>query len=318
MAPAAVASLEFNVVESREMGYTYDNTLINWIGSDDFTQIGDLIYTWRLDGGPVFGRVPRALWEKEARPDAENRVEVGANVPLIRGGGAVVIVDSGLGRKFDEKLAARYAIEMSGPNLLTALASRGVAPEDVTHVVLTHLHFDHAGWNTRLDGAGRPVVTFPRARYLVQRGEWDDALHPTELNRGTYLPENLLPVEEARRFEFVKGDFELLPGLKFFVTGGHTRHHQTFLLDGGAEGQVLFLSELLPSVAHRFPAWVMAYDHFPDEVLARKKELTARAAAEGWLCLFNHESRTPAGYFRSAGKRPVFEPEGRLQLVRGK
>jgi len=273
---------------------------------------------WRLDGGPFFGRAPRALWEKEARPDKLNRVELGANVPLIRGGGAVVLVDSGLGRKFDEKLAERYAIDMSGPNLLTALASLGAAPEDVTHVVLTHLHFDHAGWNTRLDEKGGPVVTFPRARYIVQRGEWEDAMHPTELNRGTYLPENLLPVEEAGRLELADGDFELLPGLRFFVTGGHTRHHQTFLLDGGADGKALFFSELMPSVAHRFPAWGMAYDHFPDEVLARKKDLTARAAAEGGLGLFNHERGTPAGRFRRAGKRPVCEPEERLSLVTGR
>jgi glyoxylase-like metal-dependent hydrolase (beta-lactamase superfamily II) len=186
-----------------------------------------------LDGGAMFGVVPRALWEKTDPPDAENRVTLALNVALVETAGKRILVDSGLGDKWEERESRLYRIDRS-TTLLGELRERGLAPEDIDMVVNTHLHFDHAGGNTRLVD-GRTLPTFPNARYVVQLGEWEDATHPHERSRASYREADFVPLAEARQLDTVQGERELAPGVRVVPVGGHTAYHQMVLVEGGGE-----------------------------------------------------------------------------------
>jgi glyoxylase-like metal-dependent hydrolase (beta-lactamase superfamily II) len=257
--------------------------------------------TFWLDGGAMFGVVPRAVWEKKDPPDDRNRVELAANVALIETAGKRVLVETGMGERWAARDVERYRLQ--GGGLVAALASIGVAPADVDVVVNTHLHFDHAGGNTRV-ADGRVVPTFPRARYVVQLGEWEDATHPHERNHASYREEDFVPLAEARQLETVQGEVEVAPGVRVVPVGGHTAYHQMVMVEGG--GRTLAIpSDLLPTSSHLPLPFIMSYDLFPVGTLEAKRRLLARAVEEDWALLFYHDARVPSGRVRLEQGRAV-------------
>lgn len=258
-----------------------------------------------LDGGAMFGVVPRVLWEKKLPPDGQNRIRMSMNVLLVRGPGVNLLVDTGVGDKEDAAFAERFSL---GPWALPdALARHGLTPGDITHVFNTHLHFDHAGGNTRRDGAGRIVPSFPGARYMVQRQEYDDATHPNARNRASYFDANYLPLRASGQMELLEGEAEVAPGLWSHLLPGHTAGMQGLLVDsGGATG--LFLADCVPTVHHLPVPWVMAYDLYPLTTVETKARVLPKAAREGWTLFFEHDADTAAA--RIAETKPgKFEVE---------
>lgn len=254
--------------------------------------------TIALDGGAMFGVVPRVVWEKKDPPDERNRVTLGLNVALIESGGKRVLVDTGMGDRWSEKEVRMYGIDRS-TTLIGGLRARGLAPEDIDVVVNTHLHFDHAGGNTRREG-GRVVPTFPRARYVVQRGEWEDARHPHERSRASYREDDFVPVAEAAQLDLIDGETEVAPGVRAVPVGGHTTHHQMVVVQNGGETLVV-PTDLLPTVSHLPLPFVMGYDLFPVATLEAKRHLLDAAVEGGWRILFYHDARTPVGRVRREG-----------------
>lgn len=240
--------------------------------------------TFALDGGQMFGVVPKVLWEKKLPADSRNRVQLRLTCLLIRTGSNNVLVETGIGDKFDAKYTDIYGIEHS-TTLPEELKKRGLAPEDINIVINTHLHFDHCGWNTRRDG-GRVVPTFPRARYCVQRGEWEHALHPTERDRASYVEEFFRPVEPQT--DFMDGDQEIIPGIRVEVLPGHTRHLQCVSLESQGQ-QGYFISDLVPTRAHLPYPWIMSFDLYPMETMANKQRLLPRLAEQEALVVFPHD-----------------------------
>ena len=261
---------------------------------------------FRLDGGAMFGVVPRALWSRVAEPDAENRVRLQANCLYVEAAGERILVETGMGDKWTPKLASIYGLERRRALGETLRAVAGRAPEDVTVVVNTHLHFDHAGGNTTLDAEGRAVPSFPNARYFVSRAEYEHAESPHERDRASYLPENWRPLAESGQLELKPDAYEVVPGLTMETVPGHSRTMQCARLTSG--GQSLFcFADLVPTRAHLAPAWVMGYDLYPVETVEAKKRLLRQAADEDWLCLFYHDPEAPLCR--------VVEEEGKLRAV---
>ncbi len=242
-----------------------------------------------LDGGQVFGVVPKPLWEKRIAADARNRVHWGLTCLLVQGDGRNIVIETGIGDKFDPKRADIYGVDHASTSLLSGLADCGVRPEDVDVVINTHLHFDHCGWNTRREGE-KLVPTFPRARYFVQRGEWEHAMCPTERDRASYIEEFFAPTE--RQTEFLNGDAEILPDVSVELLPGHTRHMQGVRIGHGREA-VYFISDLVPTTLHLQPPWIMSFDLYPLETLANKKRLLPQLAAEGAWVVFPHDASVP-------------------------
>jgi methylmalonyl-CoA epimerase len=271
---------------------------------------------FRLDGGSMFGVVPRPLWETKARPDARNRILL-AMRPIVVRGTRTMLVDAGLGDKEDEKFRDIYGVDRSR-NLDHSLAEAGLSPADIDIVVATHLHFDHAGGFTMRDEQGRIRPRFPRARYVVRRGEWDDAMHPHERNRASYLRDNFAPLAEAGVLELVDRDQTIMPGVRVVRTGGHTAHHQMVLLESGGR-HAAFVADLIPTVAHVPPAWIMGFDLFPVETLAAKKAFLREAIEHETLVFFEHDPVVQAGRIaEDRGKyavRPWGNDEGARRSV---
>ncbi len=241
-----------------------------------------------LDGGQMFGVVPKPLWEKELPSDNRNRVRLGLICLLVKVGDKTVLIETGIGEQFDAKFADIYAVDHF-KSLPSELARCGVRPDDVDIVINTHLHFDHCGWNTRREN-GKTVPTFPKARYFIQRGEWDHALNPNERDRGSYREDFF--VEAENQTEFLDGNAEILPGLRVEVVPGHVRDLQCVWLESEGES-ACFISDLVPMTPHlRYP-WMMSFDLYPLETLAGKKRLLPLLAKQGTYVIFPHDDRTP-------------------------
>jgi glyoxylase-like metal-dependent hydrolase (beta-lactamase superfamily II) len=255
-----------------------------------------------LDGGAMYGVVPRALWEKHDPPDEKNRVTLGLNIALVLTGGKKVLVDAGIGDKWSDKERAIYRIERTR-TLLDSLRELGYGPEDIDVVVNTHLHFDHAGGNTTLRD-GKVVPTFPKARYVVQMGEWEDATHPNERNRASYLEPNFVPLAESRQLETVQGQAEVAPGVHVVPVGGHTAYHQMVIVEGGRQALVI-PTDLVPTASHLPLPYIMGYDLFPVGTLEAKRRVLKDAAERGSTLLFYHDVRTPLGKIKLEKDRYV-------------
>jgi methylmalonyl-CoA epimerase len=259
----------------------------------------------RLDGGSMFGIVPRPLWERKMPADERNRIRL-AMRPLVVRGARTMIIDAGLGDKESGKFCDIYGVERAR-NLDHTLAEAGLGPEDIDIVVATHLHFDHAGGFTVRDAAGRLRPRFPRAQYIVRRGEWEDATHPHERNRGSYLADNYLPLAEAGVLQLVDDDQTIMPGVKVRRTGGHTMHHQMVVIESGGKAAA-FVADLMPTTAHLGEAWIMGFDLYPMDTLAAKKSFLKEAIEREMLVFFEHDPRVGAGYITEQDRRRIVAP----------
>jgi glyoxylase-like metal-dependent hydrolase (beta-lactamase superfamily II) len=248
-----------------------------------------------LDGGAMFGVVPKPLWERRIAPDARNRIQLGMRCLLIEHEIGPILIDTGAGNKEDARFYEIYGVENSsspGPTCLEdGLRAVGVSPDDVVLVINTHLHFDHAGGNTTRgdDGSVRP--TFPNARYVVQEGEYHYATHTNERTAGSYFNHNFVPLAEAGLFDFMSGEREIVAGIRGLPTPGHTPHHQSILIESdGSRG--LFIADLVPTTSHLPLAWIMGYDVEPLVTLETKRRVLTQAVAEEWLVVFEHDAKT--------------------------
>jgi glyoxylase-like metal-dependent hydrolase (beta-lactamase superfamily II) len=261
--------------------------------------------TFRLDGGAMFGVIPKPMWERVAPADERNRITLAMNSLLIRAGGKIILVETGAGDKWDAKRRDIYAFE--GKRLLEQLAEHGVRPEDVDIVVNTHLHFDHCGWNTRVVD-GKVVLTFPNARYVVHRGQLDHARHPTERDQASYFAENFEPIAAADRWDLASSqlDFNVVPGIDLMATTGHTTDMMCVRLSGGGQTAV-FLADLVPTSAHLGWPWIMGFDLYPMMTLDAKKKWLPEIAREGWLAFFGHDAKMPAARLQQEGGKITAE-----------
>lgn len=274
------------------------------LGSFTLTPVLDGFF--RLDGGAMFGVVPRVLWEKVAPPDDRNRIRLAMRAWLVRGLGRTILIDAGAGGKLDAKAGAIYGFE-GVPSLDASLAAAGLGVDDIDLVVASHLHFDHAGGFTTRDADGMVRPRFPNARYCVRRGEWDDALHPHERNRASYFAENYVPLQDAGVLDLIVEDGEVAPGVRVRRTGGHTQHHQIVEIHGGGQ-TAIFAADLLPTAAHVPLPYIMAYDLYPMDTLAFKRGFLPEAVERDYLILFEHDPEVAAGR--------ILEESGKLRVER--
>ena len=247
----------------------------------------------KFDGGTMFGQVPKVLWEDKVPTDRKNRITMGLNCTLIQVGSKTVLIDSGVGSKALDHERETYGLVPS--RLLKGLKNLGLSPKEVDAVILTHLHFDHSGGCTKLDRVGNLVPTFPRARYYVQKGCWEDACSPNERCQGIHRQEDFRPIEENGQLELLDGDSEIFPGLWVKVTAGHAKGHQVVLLNHGGE-RIAFLGDLVPTPYHLDLAAISAYDQYPEETLEMKRDFLSQASKAGWLLVFSHGHNLKAGY----------------------
>ncbi|WP_456442073.1 MBL fold metallo-hydrolase [Caldithrix abyssi] len=246
-----------------------------------------------LDGGAMFGVVPKVLWNKTNPADELNRIQLALRTLVIKGDGRIILIDAGVGNKMNEKLRKIYNIDTQQNDLERGLAEKGIRPEQVTDVIITHLHFDHVGGATRLDN-GLLKPTFPNARYYVQGEQWHWANNPSEKDRASYMPENFKPIEEAGLLVELNGPGEVLPGIETLVMYGHTHGMQLPKITDGKR-TLLYCADLIPTASHIPLPYIMAYDNNPLITLEEKKRLLPQAVRENWVLVFEHDPFRPAG-----------------------
>ncbi|MGI8470413.1 MAG: MBL fold metallo-hydrolase [Pyrinomonadaceae bacterium] len=254
---------------------------------------------FKLDGGAMFGIVPRVLWEKPAPPDEQNRIRLGTHCLFVETATEKILIETGMGEKWTEKFSGIYGIRREKSLTETLFEKTNYRAEDITIVVNTHLHFDHCGGNTKLSepsasAGGSPdiIPTFPNARYFVSENEFNHAENPTERDAGSYLSENWKALKKTGQLELKPSIYEVVSGLTMTETRGHNGSMQTVCLKSG--GEILYsFSDLIPTTAHLPLVWIMGYDLFPLETLENKKKLLPQAVRENWLCWFYHNIENP-------------------------
>lgn len=276
------------------------------IGDIEITRLLD--GTFRVDGGAMFGVVPRTLWASRAAPDRENRVTLALNCYLVRTEDATLLLDTGAGPDVGRRHTDFYSFDRR-PGLFESLAELGLGPRDIDIVVNSHLHFDHCGGNTLKKADGTWVPAFPRARYVVQRGEWEQALKPVERDKPSYMPARLKPLADAGLLDLIDGDGPIAPGVEAVGVAGHTAFHQGVRVT--AAGRTFFYAaDAVPTAAHVDLDYIMSFDLYPVATFDAKKALLARAEEERWILGFSHDLRIPFGRLRRAGRRLEVVPAG--------
>ncbi|HTZ48135.1 MAG TPA: MBL fold metallo-hydrolase [Verrucomicrobiae bacterium] len=258
-----------------------------------------------LDGGAMFGVVPKVLWEKKSPPDTNNRIRMRANSLLVRAQRKNILIETGNGAKMDAKLRSIYNVQEGNP-LLDSLAHAGIKPDQIDLVINTHLHFDHCGGNTSIVN-GRILPTFRRARYVVQRAELEHAMNPTERDRASYFPENFAPISKEGLWDLVDGDTEILPGISVARIPGHNASIQAVLINGGGK-TLAFVADLLPTRHHVSLPWIMAYDLYPLQTLETKRQWLPRMLQGQWIVVFGHDPDVPAATLHQSAGKVEIEP----------
>ena len=272
------------------------------LGDFELTVVSD--GTYLLDGGGLFGVVPKSLWSKKVMADEQNRVAAGLNSLLVRTGKQNVLIETGIGNKLSDKMVRIYG---QPAKLLQNLHTVGIAPEDIDIVINTHLHFDHCGWNTvRKDG--RIMPTFPDAKYYAPEGEWQYARHPTERDAISFISENYDPLVERGQMTLLSGGEEIVPGISVRTFPGHTAHMQAVIVESGGK-TACYISDLIPTSAHLDLAWGMAFDLYPLQAIESKSRYYAEAIPKRWLTVFTHDDQVPWGFVEMQAK-------GKLGLAR--
>jgi len=259
----------------------------------------------KLDGGAMFGVVPKPLWEKRIPADERNRIQLGMRCLLIEHPSGLILIDTGAGNKEDEKFKNIYGLENEGGDgrtmLEDGLREVGVEPKEITLVINTHLHFDHAGGNTFIGESGKVQLTFPNATYIVRRGEYDYAMNTNERTAASYFERNFMPVEAAEKFELVAREKTIVKGIRVIPTPGHTPFHQSVLIESGGE-RAFYLGDLVPTHAHLPLPWIMGYDVEPLTTLETKRRILKQAVEEKWLMIFEHDATVAWGRVEHDGK----------------
>ncbi len=257
----------------------------------DFELIAVSDGTYRLDGGAFFGVVPKVMWEKKVKADAENYVPVGLNSVVVRTGQQTILIETGIGNKLPERLVKIFG---QPAKLLDNLSAVRVAPEDVDIVINTHLHFDHCGWNT-MRQSDKVVPTFPKAKYYAPEGEWQHGRLQLERDAISYMSDNYDPLIKTGQMELLQGDQEIAPGISVRVFPGHTHCMQAVVIKSGGQ-TACYISDLIPTSAHIDLTWGMAFDLFPLQTIESRKRYYAESIPEGWLTLFTHDPNIPWAY----------------------
>jgi glyoxylase-like metal-dependent hydrolase (beta-lactamase superfamily II) len=260
-------------------------------GSCKLTIVSD--GTFWLDGGAMFGVVPKVLWNRLNPADDFNRIKLSLNCLLIKTPTENILVDTGVGENIDDRFKEMYRVERDF-GLIQSLEKIGIHPGDINFVINTHLHFDHCGGNT-IKKAGKFEPTFPRAQYIIQKQEWLDATRPNERTKASYVGKNFIPLEEAGQLLLVDGEHEVTSGIKVIVTNGHTRGHQSVIIESDGK-KAIYLGDLIPTTSHIKIPYIMGYDLYPLDIIEKKKEILNKAVQEHWLLIFEHDPKTPFAY----------------------
>jgi len=258
-----------------------------------------------LDGGAMFGVVPKPLWEKKSPPDSRNRIRLAANSLLVRAENKNILVETGNGTKWTPKLRDIYGIQEGDP-LIDNLASAGVRPDQIDLVINTHLHFDHAGGNTKFVN-DKVVPTFPNGEYIVQAAELAHAANPTERDRASYVEENFLPMQQSGQWRAISGDSEILPGISTVRIPGHNADIQAIKISGNGK-TIFFVADLFPTRHHLALPWIMAYDLYPLQTLETKRKWLQTIVQEHWIVIFGHDPDIAAATLHERENAIEFEP----------
>jgi glyoxylase-like metal-dependent hydrolase (beta-lactamase superfamily II) len=266
--------------------------------------------TYPLDGGALFGVVPKVMWSRKVTADEKNHVITGLNSLVIRMDGPrtgrkTVLVETGMGNKLSDRMIKFYG---QPAQLLDNLAAGGIAPDDIDIVINSHLHFDHCGWNTIRDKSGKIVPTFPRAKYYAPEGEWQYARHPSERDAISFISENYDPLVESGQMTLLKGGEDIVPGISVQTFPGHTAHMQAVIIR--SQGRTAcYISDLIPTIAHIDITWGMSFDLYPLQTIASKKLYYAQSIPEKWLTVFTHDATTPWAYVEKGGSGKMVAKE---------
>jgi glyoxylase-like metal-dependent hydrolase (beta-lactamase superfamily II) len=258
------------------------------LGDFELTAVSD--GTYPLDGGAFFGVVPKIIWSTKVTADEDNFVSAGLNSVVVRTGRETVLIETGIGNKLPDPMVKIYG---QPAELLGNLEAAGISPEDVDIVINTHLHFDHCGWNTVRRGDG-VISTFSKAKYYVQRGEWEHA-HAGERDGVSYLSKNYDPLVESGQMQLLEGDQEIVPGISVRVFPGHTRDMQAVIISSGGQ-TACYISDLIPTTAHLDLNYVMGFDLYPLQTIESRKRYYAQSIPEKWLTMFTHDPNVPWAY----------------------
>jgi glyoxylase-like metal-dependent hydrolase (beta-lactamase superfamily II) len=260
-----------------------------------------------LDGGAMFGVVPKNLWSRTNPADEQNRIDMSMNALLLRGGGRNILIDNGVGHKYDSKFASIYRIDHARYTIDDSLRALGVSPNDITDVILTHLHFDHAGGSTCRHTDGTVLPAFPNARYYIQKKQFEWAARATEKDRASFLKDDYMPLVEHGQLELLDGPGSPAANVELLVVNGHTMGQQLPIISDG-QSTLFFCGDLVPLSAHVPIPYVMAYDLQPMVTIEEKRAVLARAVEEEWTLFFEHDPRTRFGRVTQQAKGYRLEP----------